>query len=304
MGSDSMASQILKDSEVQLVKATHQIRALLGDLISYCREAWKADLRRIVLPGLSEGRTQREEMLKGIRRGFANKMLDKPWYPSLVEEVVDEELAKDAEERKAKVLASLAVVALEKPKTSEAVNGRTILLEALRLFSRPNEDFATAAVVLEENEHLLAETRKLRGGWLKRLVGTAPDRKTIERNYKVEYSEPGVPTPKTEMIDFPKFIAEVQKKASLLAALANGSGPVFHRLSATSEEQLADFVEKQMNELLLIHRRLGCLNTMFQAQATREKKTMRGIRIELLTIKNALVKANQRLHEYSKQEVN
>src|SRR5208337_1705151 len=54
MGADSMASQILKDSEVQIVKTTHQIRAVLGDLISYCRESWKADIRRIVLPGLPE----------------------------------------------------------------------------------------------------------------------------------------------------------------------------------------------------------------------------------------------------------
>ncbi|MGO9307627.1 MAG: hypothetical protein ACLQDL_01230 [Spirochaetia bacterium] len=304
MGADSMASQILKDSEVQIVRTTHLIRAILGDLISYCRESWKAEIRRIVLPGLTEsageGRTRREEMLKGIRRGFANRMAGRPWYPTLAEEVADEELSKDAEERRAKVLASLAVTAPERP-AAEAPDGRAILLDSVRLFSRPSEEFATAIAVLEENEKLLAESRSSGGGWLRRLLGTAPAAKTDDRQYKVQYADPGVRTPKTETIDFPRFITEVQKKSSLLAALSAGGGPAYHRLASTPEEQLAGFVDKQLTELLLIHRRLGCLNTMFQARVAQEKKTARGIKIELLTIKNALVKANHRRHEYKAQ---
>jgi len=306
MGADTMASQILKDSEVQIVKTTHQIRALLADLMSYSRESWKADIRRVVLPALpqsaAEGRSRREEMLKDIRRVFANRMAGTPWYPSLAEEVVDEELAADADERKAKILASLAVTAPVNPKVTEATDARTILLDAVRLFSRPSEDFATAIVVLEENERLLAESRASGGGWLKRLLGTAPAGKTDDRVYKVQYADPGVQTPKTETIDFPQFSAEVQKKSSLLAALASGKGPAFRRLAGTSEEQLAGFVDKQLNELALIHRRLGCLNTMLQARVMQEKKTARGIKIELLTIKNAIVKANQRRHQYKEKD--
>jgi hypothetical protein len=305
MGADSMASQILKDSEVQIVKTTHHLRAILADLIAYCRESWKADIRRIVLPALtalpSEGHTRREEMLKGIRRGFANRMAGKPWYPTLAEEVADEELAEDSDERKAKVLASLAVVAPEKPKVTEAADGRTILMDAVRLFSRPSEDFSTAIAVLEENERLLAETKGSGGGWFKRLLGTAPAAKTDDHIYKVQYADPGVPTPKTETIDFRQFSAEVRKKSSLLAALASGTGPAYRRLASTSEDQLAGFVDKQLNELLLIHRRLGCLNTLLQARVMQEKKTARGIKVELLAIKNAIVKANQRRHEYKEK---
>ncbi|MGA2640167.1 MAG: hypothetical protein ABSG21_04565 [Spirochaetia bacterium] len=305
MGADTMASQILKDAEVQIVKCTHQIRALLGDLISFCRESWKADIRRIVLPAVpvsaAEGRTRREELVRGIRRGFANRMPGKPWYPSLAEEVADEELAEDSEQRRAKVLASLAVTPPEKPKVTEAPDGRAILMEAVRLFSRPSEDFATAIAVLEENERLVSESRGSAGGWLKRLFGASHAAKTDDRVYKVQYAEPGAATPRSETIDFPQFSAEVLKKASLLAALDSGAGPAFRRLAATSEEQLAGFVDKQLTELLLIHRRLGCLNTMFQARVQEEKKSARGIKIELLTIKNAIVKANRRRHEYQEK---
>jgi hypothetical protein len=305
MGSDTMASQILKDAEIQIVKTTHQIRTLLADLIGYSRESWKAEIRRTIIPGLQtstvDGRTPREEMVRGIRRRFANKMSGKHWYPSLAEELADEELADDGDDRKSKVLASLVVAPPEKPKVVEAQDGKAILLEAVRLLSRPNEEFSTAIAVLEENERILAEGKEQRVGWLKRLFGAAPPPKTDEHIYKVEYSDPGVPTPKTEIIDFQQFSTEVQKKSSLLASLAPGTGPAFRRLASTSESQLAGFVDKQLNELLLIHRRLGCMNTLLQARVQEEKKTARGIRIELLTIKNALVKANQRRHEYKEK---
>jgi len=303
MGQDSMAAQILKDSETQIIKTIHVINGMLADLIVFCRESWKAEVRHHVLPaaaaGPAEGHSRRDEMLRAVRRGFANRMEGRPWYPTLAEEVVDEELAADAEERRARVLATLTLAAPVKDKPVEAApDGKAILLEAVRLLCRPSEDLATAVAILEENERIILESHTQKVSWFRRLLGGTPARKPDEHVYKVEYTEPGTPTAKTETVDFPAFAADVQKKSSLLAALGTGTGPTYKRLASTADEQLAGFVDRQLNELLLIHRRLGSLNTYFQARVVQEKKTARGIKIELLTIKNALVKANQRRHDY------
>jgi len=302
MGVDSLAAQILKDAETQIIKTIHLINGILADLILYCRESWKAEVRRVILPHEApasvDGHPRREEMVRAIRRGFANRMTGRPWYPSLAEEIAEEELSDDGEERRARVLASLEVAAPVKPRVVEGPDGRAVLLEAVRLLCRPSEDLATAVAVLEENERIVIESRTVKVGWLRRLFLGAPEKKPDDRVYKVEYTEPGGRTSKTEEIDFPKFAADVQKKSSLLAALGTGSGPAYKRLAATSEEHLAAFVDRQLNELLLVHRRLGSLNTLLQARVTQEKKTARGIKIELLTIKNALVKANQRRHDF------
>ena len=302
MGQDTMASQILKDSEMQLVRTTHAIRAALADLIAYSRESWKAGIRRFLSPSLlasnGETRVKKDELLKEIRRAFAQKLAGKPWYPSLAEEMADDELAADSAERKQKILASLVVAEMEKPRTAVAQDGRSVLMEAVRLLSRPHEDLATAIAVLEENERLLHDSRGASGGWLKRIFG-GPGTPADDHSYKVQYAEPGATTPKTEVIDLTAFSAEVAKKASLLASLMAGTGPAVRRLASTAEEQLATFVDKQLNDLLVIHRRLGCLNTMFQARLVQEKKTARGIKIELLTLKNSIVKANQRRHDYT-----
>ncbi len=296
MGSDTMASQILKDSEMQILKTLQEVRRILADLISYDREAWKCELRHSVLSSVSLDGARRDDVLKAIRRGFAQKMSSMPWYPALAEEVADEELAADSEEKKQKILASLALPAPARTEAAPERGGRDVLLDAIRILGRPHEDIATALAVLEENEKALGAP-KAGGGWLKKLFGGRGP-KEADRTYKVQYSDPGSPAIKVENIDFASFLAEAGKKASMLGSLAAGSGPAFRKLQSTGDGPLASFVDRQLTDVLLIHRRLGSLNTLFQARAAAEKKTLRGVKVELLTIKNSLVKANQRRHEY------
>jgi len=299
MGTDTMASQILKDGEMQVVKALQEARTMVAHLIAYDRESWKGELRHSVLSDipLTEG-TRREDLLKSIRRGFAQKMSSKPWYPALAEEVADEELAADGKERKERVLEGLALPEATDAQPVQETGGREVLMDAVRILARPHEEIATALAVLEENEKLLNAPRQPSGGWLRRLFGGGGAQKEQDRNYKVQYSDPGSPAVKTEVIEIPVFLTETGKKATLLGALAAGSGPAFRKLESTADGTLAAFVDRQLTDLLLIHRRLASLNTLFQSRATADKKQLRGIKVELLTIKNSLVKANQRRHEF------
>jgi hypothetical protein len=300
VGSDNIASQILKDGEMQIIRLMHQLRGILADLIAYDRESWKAEVRRTVLPRLAPGESpgKRDEFLQALRRAFAQTMASKPWYPALADEIADEETASDGAERKKRVLDSLTIPEVEvAPAAGAQEDGRETLLEAVRLLSRPHEEITKALTVLEENEKLLTE-QKGRGGFFRKLFGGGGPRKPPERIYRVQYVEPGATDPRTEPIDFPAFLLESAKKASMLGVLSAGSGQAYRRLEATGDDQLAGFVDRQLNDLLLIHRRMESLNVVFQARAAQEKKTARGIKVELLTIKNSIVKANQRRHEY------
>ena len=50
----------------------------------------------------------------------------------------------------------------------------------------------------------------------------------------------------------------------------------------------------------MIHRRAQALDTYFKSKATRDdRRKLRGIKIELTTIRNSIVKANQLKHEYT-----
>jgi hypothetical protein len=186
-----MASQILKDAEIQIVKTVHQVRALIAELIAFHRESWKAELRRKVLTqvdlGALEGRARKEEAVRAIRRGFVQSMNGKPWYPALSEEVIQEEIAEDGPARKEKILASLALAEPAAVKVAAAPEGKTVLMEAVRILCRPHEEVAAALAVLEENERLLHDSRGASGGWLRRLLGRGAEQQGESRSYKVQY---------------------------------------------------------------------------------------------------------------------
>jgi hypothetical protein len=308
MGTDSMTAQILKDAETQIEKLFHEGRSIIAEIVSYHREAWKAELRRTVLPriGLEPGAglTRREEALRSLRKAFGQELEGRPWYPALAQEVIVEEAESDAATRRDALIASLAVPDLPilEKKATTPVEGKTILMEAVRFLCRPHEELVTAVESLVETERLLQVKETGLASALRRLFRRAPREKADAHTYKIQYMEPAIAVTKTETVNFLQFADDTRKKATLLAALATSGGPAYRRLEATPERQLVAFLEKQLNELLLIHRRLTSFNTFFQTRATQSGKTVRGIKLELLALRNALVKANQRRHEYGARE--
>ncbi len=307
LGPDAMTAQILKDQETQIVRSFNEGRSIIADLVAWHRESWKAEVRRELLPRflseLAQGAGRREEVLRALRKAFAKEMEDLPWYPALAQEIIAEETEIDGASRKEKLLASLAALPEAPPaEKGPERNGKPILLEAVRILSRPHEELITAVESLSETERLLLSPRRGLRQMLRRLFGLAPREKPDAHIYEIQYTEPAAGTTRTEKVSFPRFSEEARRKATLLAAIAAGTGPAYKRLAGTAETPLAGFLDKQLNELFLIHRRLASFNTLFQARATEAgKQGVRGIKLELLAIRNSIVKANLRRHEYGER---
>jgi len=80
----------------------------------------------------------------------------------------------------------------------------------------------------------------------------------------------------------------------------NSRGPGMVKLEALPDEQIISFLEKNIRELQNLHRTLSALDDFFKAEVDRvDRDKVKGIKPELSTIKNAIVKANSKRHEYS-----
>ncbi len=306
LSGDTMSAQILKEQETKIVATFLECRSIIADLVAYHRESWKAELRRAVLPHVTlepGGSGKTEETLRGMRKVYAREMTGRPWYPALAQELVGEEVESDADARKARLLASLAIPeAAPAPRPVIQRDGRAILMEAVRILSRPHEELVTAVESLTETERLFETREHGLGSALRRLFGLSARKKTDTHTYEITFTEPAVGTTKAEKLSFPLFAQDARKKATLLATIASGKGPAYRRLDMTREGPLANFLDKQLNEMLLIHRRLSGFNALFQDKASQGgKQGVRGIKLELLAIRNALVKANQRRHEFGER---
>ncbi|MCL2233104.1 MAG: hypothetical protein FWB99_08515, partial [Treponema sp.] len=81
---------------------------------------------------------------------------------------------------------------------------------------------------------------------------------------------------------------------------ARGAGA--SKLESIQEEQLVGFLERNIREVQTLHKTLGALDEFFKTAVDRaDREKIRGIKPELGTIKNAIVRANAKRHEYSAQ---
>jgi len=300
-GTDSMAAGILKDTLVQLDKTTRQIATIISELVSFQRESYKCTLRRTVLHLASPvAAGKQDEAMKSIKRAFSQANPGQTFYPELVVEILEEDSGQTGEERQQALLSDLAVVEEKREDVvRKEIPHREILMEAVRILARTGIDLSGAMDTVSGNRQILFERRLTLGERIRRWLAERVGRREEDRPIEIEYFEGAALVPKTEQVYYLPFEGAVKKKASMYASLLSRASAAFQKLETVGEDQLLDFVSKQIMELQTMHRRLGGLNAYFQSEAPRElRPNLKGIKLNLSAMMNGIVKANQRKHDY------
>jgi hypothetical protein len=303
-GADTMASGIVKDAVLQIDKVMNHINLVLGELASLHREAYKCELRAKVMPDAqidAHAAAKKDDALRSIKRTFSRALPGRLYYPELVDEIIEEDFGEDAEERRAKLFDSLSVVEQRKEgdRKPEKISYKEILLEAVHILAHTAFDISSAIDTLADNHMVLTGRRLTMGERLRRLVTRGLRRKEEEYAYQIEYTEGTDPALKTEKVSFLPFIEAGRKKAGFLNSLANRTGASYQKLEAAREDQVLDFVSKQLADFQLLYRRMSGLNAFFPGEiAHSERQKLKGIKLQLTVMKNAMGKTNQKKHEY------
>jgi hypothetical protein len=128
----------------------------------------------------------------------------------------------------------------------------------------------------------------------------SPDESGIR--YEIEIIDTISGAKKEEVIDFGSFIEEGERKARNLAGLLQKGGPAWKRLETAPDDQVFKFLEKTMEELQLLTKRMNALEEYFKASVPAEdRQKIRSVKADVTSIKGALIKANQKKHEYVAQ---
>jgi hypothetical protein len=310
MGTDRVHAVVVKDAVNQLAQSQRDLAILVSEFASFQRERWKAELRGKALPKVTLDRqrpeAKREETLRALRHAVGETMPGSPFYPELAGEVLDEDLSPRAEELRNRLLESLArteeSAPAPAPKREPPPPDRNALLDAVRLFARAEAEMQSALATLTVNAERLAGSTRGFSGFLHRLLAALAGQRGKEQTIDVEYLEQD--GTRHETVALAPFLESVKRKVELMASLGDESGQAFARIAAAADDQLLEFVERQLSDLMVLHRRMGGVNARLQAEAPAGRSAGRrgeakGIRLELSAVKNFLVKANQRLHDYT-----
>ncbi|MDR2072793.1 MAG: hypothetical protein LBP60_05110, partial [Spirochaetaceae bacterium] len=239
--------------------------------------------------------------LDGIRKKFAATMGAKPFYPDLAEELIKEDYSPGGEQLRAEILKQLAVPETKPKAVAVKVSFKETLLNGLLIAGSISTILNDIAPRLDENNLAFQDRKQAFLEKLRELFRQMLHKEPEPVMYDIEYIDSAKGTTVKETINFNVFRAEMDKKARFLMSLSS-RGSITSRLEAMDEKQLLGMLERAIREAQGLHKTLTGLDELFKTEAPRENRDrIKGIKPELASIKNAIIKANQKRHEYSAQ---
>jgi hypothetical protein len=305
-GTDELSAGLIADAVNQLEKASREILGLLKTLTDYQKERYKLGLRQIVMPGLpidadlAIGR--REEAIKVVKRKFAEVSSEQPFYPELVEQVLLEDFSSDGPMLREELLKRFTVSEQKKTSSVQEKSFKSVLVDGTRALSAASFALEEAVSKLQDDSALLSSIDQGLGARLKRMIRKlfSPEDKGLV--YQVQFADPVTGSRTTENLDFGRFVEDTSKKARVLASFAQRNGSSAKRLEGMNDEQAYKFLQRNIEEIQRTLRILAALEEFFKGEVPEEAKArVKLVRTEITTIKGAVIKANQKKHEYVAQ---
>ena len=118
--------------------------------------------------------------------------------------------------------------------------------------------------------------------------------------YNLTISDKTNQTHYQQKVDISVFMSNLDRKANFFITLQNKESSEFKTILASTEENILIFVNKQITENQEIFTYLTAIDEYFKANAKpQDKSKIKGLKMDLVSVKNAIVKANQRRGEYA-----
>ena len=298
IGTDSLTMSVISESISHLNKSINPIMGYLKTLSDYQRECFKLDLRDITA-GMPQADAANHVLLK---KKLQQTKPGSPYYPDLVEELIREDYSQEGPELRNEVLKKLQV-AESKPKIEKAqVCFKSILIDGILTLGSSAGSFSDITAKLDNNQILLENKKKTFMQKIKKIMQQMLNKEPDPVIYDLEYTDPVKNLPVREKVNYYSFRTDLERKTRTLMSMAS-RGPAAAKLESMQEEQLVGFLERNIREIQTMHKTLGAMDDFFKAEADREDRDkVRGIKPELGTIKNAILKANAKRHEYNAQK--
>ena len=307
-GSDPLSGGIINEGLMQLDKASRKIFQVLKELTLIHKEQYKLVIRLTIMPNLNLDRdwvvTHRDEAIRKVRQHFGESSAERPFYPELVEEILLEDYSAEAQGLRDELLKKLQVKPTESTSQKAEKNYKAMLLDGARQLIGVAFQLEDALRKLTDNQAILDSMDNSFFSKIKRALREMFNKNAKAVVHEVEYLDPITSERKAESIDFIAFIDTATKKSQLFMAMSNRNATAYKRLEAASEDQVYKFLEKSLEDLQVYYRNMVALDEFFQESLNTQevRSKFRNIKIEMTSLKNVIVKSNQKRHEYIAQK--
>jgi len=307
-GTDPLSTGIINEGLMQLEKTSRKVFEILKDLTLLHKERYKLEVRKIALSSLKLEHdaviTHQDDTIRKIKQKMSESTGERVFYPELVIEILKEDFSAEGNSLRDEILKKLEISEVKNQNQTVEKNFKTIILDGARMVIGIGFQLDDAIHKLEENQALLDSLDNSFMAKVKRALREMFGKKGEHVIHEVELLDPVTSARKNESIDFTVFCAEVSKRSQALVAMVPKNSASYKRVEGSSEDLIYKFLSKSLEELQAFHRKLSALDEFFGQAMTETdlKNRVKGIKSELGSIKNAIIKANQKRHEYIAQK--
>ena len=300
--SDSLTGGLLRDSLGHLSRLDTDINKTLRQLARLHREEYKLTIRKNLPPDLQVTQADLDapiKLLKTIKKSIAAKEDKLPFYHDLVLEVLKEDYGADSEHLQREVLRHLNVAQKEDTKINKQENMRPVLITGLRILGTTGNHFETCLTKIMANQEVIykAHTTIFTKFWeaLRRAFNIEEKKHEITLSIKDPISN----LQKKEIIVIEDYIGNLTKIIRVFKGFSSGSSDIQQRLTGMSNEQLLELLNKYIVVCNSYLKTLTAMDDYYKSVDVILRSKIKGIRIELTTVRNSVIKANQCRAEYN-----
>ncbi len=302
--SDALSASMVNDSVSKAGKAILSINKNLKALTEFQREVYKANVRKNVFENSKYDKTKAAESPEAevtqIKKAFTAAMGKVPFYSELIEEIVDEDHSANREKLQQGLLTKMAIEEAGSTKKEEKIDTKEILLVALRIFGAMPGQILQAKAKIMENHEILESEHNSFFDKLKRAFRKAFNLDEKPVFYDIIITDPSTDTKQHEKINYFHFIEELELKARRFTSAGIRKNPIYEKLCQMKEEKILEYINQQIVECNKMIKSLNGLDEFFKAAPLPQNRAkIKGLKMEIMAIKNSVVKANQHRSEYS-----
>ncbi|MCR5724260.1 MAG: hypothetical protein K6G80_04145 [Treponema sp.] len=303
-GGDQFTLSLITDSVSKAGKALTSITDQLKKLTEFQKELYKGNVRRNVFAAsgfdMEAASRSADEELSQIKKHFAGVMGKVPFYAELISELVQEDHAPNKDELQQIVLAKLNVKTRQEENKKPEIDTKELLMDSVRMLGAMPAQINAALQKINENHDVLESEHNTFMNRLKAFFRKAFKIPEKPLYYQIIITDEATDTKRRDKLNYQDFVSSMQLRARRFAAAATKESPGYARIYAQPEEKILEFVNNQIFDSSKMIKILNGLDEYFkQAVQPQNKSKIKGLKMEVTSLKNCLVKANQCRADYT-----
>ena len=298
-----MQLSMLTDAITKSSQAVTEISSILKDLTDFQRESYKLQIRINFYnhPSFDKEKafSSTSNQIAEIKRLFPQVMGKSPYYSELIKEIVEEDQGSDSQARQQLVLTKLQVSRKVVKEKVSTVDTKEMILDSFHTLTNLNEIYEQVAEKLNNNVNILEGSKNNIAARIKRFFRKIFNMKEPDLNYTFIIVDPKKGTKSSRSVNIRVFIGNIIRKSRYYTPLTNKGSTEFHKVKTFEENAILEFTNKNIMENQEILTLLDAADEYFKQNVpASERGKIKGLKMDLITIKNIIVKAVQKRSEY------